>query len=65
LIQKIILTCVSAGIGETGDGRIAGKKKPGNPHFHGPSGFSKPPNMVGRVGFEPTTNWLKANCSTN
>jgi hypothetical protein len=21
--------------------------------------------MVGRVGFEPTTNWLKANCSTN
>ncbi len=20
--------------------------------------------MVGRVGFEPTTNWLKANCST-
>ncbi|MEL0052842.1 MAG: hypothetical protein VW826_18215, partial [Pseudomonas aeruginosa] len=20
-------------------------------------------NMVGRVGFEPTTNWLKANCS--
>ncbi len=22
-------------------------------------------NMVGRVGFEPTTNWLKANCSTN
>ena len=23
------------------------------------------PKMVGRVGFEPTTNWLKANCSTN
>jgi hypothetical protein len=22
-------------------------------------------HMVGRVGFEPTTNWLKANCSTN
>jgi hypothetical protein len=44
---------------------IAGKKKPGNPHFRGPSGFSKPPKMVGRVGFEPTTNWLKANCSTN
>ena len=21
--------------------------------------------VVGRVGFEPTTNWLKANCSTN
>ena len=21
--------------------------------------------MVGRVGFEPTTNWLKANCSTD
>ncbi len=21
--------------------------------------------MVGRVGFEPTTNWLKASCSTN
>ena len=21
--------------------------------------------MVGRVGFEPTTNWLKANCSAN
>ncbi len=20
--------------------------------------------LVGRVGFEPTTNWLKANCST-
>src|SRR5450830_1192125 len=45
--------------------QIAGKKKPGNPHLRGPSGFSKPPKMVGRVGFEPTTNWLKANCSTN
>ena len=22
-------------------------------------------NMVGRAGFEPATNWLKANCSTN
>jgi len=22
-------------------------------------------HMVGRVGFEPTPNWLKANCSTN
>ena len=22
-------------------------------------------NLVGRVGFEPTTNWLKANCSTD
>ncbi len=22
-------------------------------------------DVVGRVGFEPTTNWLKANCSTN
>ncbi len=22
-------------------------------------------HLVGRVGFEPTTNWLKANCSTN
>ena len=21
--------------------------------------------MVGRAGFEPATNWLKANCSTN
>ena len=21
--------------------------------------------MVGRTGFEPVTNWLKANCSTN
>ena len=21
--------------------------------------------MVGREGFEPSTNWLKANCSTN
>lgn len=21
--------------------------------------------MVGRPGFEPRTNWLKANCSTN
>jgi hypothetical protein len=21
--------------------------------------------LVGRVGLEPTTNWLKANCSTN
>jgi len=21
--------------------------------------------LVGRVGFEPTTNWLKVNCSTN
>jgi len=21
--------------------------------------------MVGRDGFEPSTNWLKANCSTN
>ena len=21
--------------------------------------------VVGRVGFEPTTNWLKANCSTD
>ncbi len=20
--------------------------------------------MVGRIGFEPMTNWLKANCST-
>ena len=47
------------------NGRMTGKKKPGNPHLRGPSGFSKPPNMVGRVGFEPTTNWLKANCSTN
>ncbi|WP_223817824.1 hypothetical protein, partial [Pseudomonas veronii] len=28
------------------------KKKPGNPHLRGPSGFSKPPKMVGRVGFE-------------
>ncbi|QIA00548.1 hypothetical protein GZH78_23325 [Pseudomonas fluorescens] len=25
----------------------------------------KTAKMVGRVGFEPTTNWLKANCSTN
>ena len=40
---------------------MTGKKKPGNPHLRGPSGFSKPPKMVGRVGFEPTTNWLKAN----
>jgi hypothetical protein len=22
-------------------------------------------NMVGRAGFEPATNWLKANCSTD
>jgi hypothetical protein len=22
-------------------------------------------DMVGRTGFEPVTNWLKANCSTN
>jgi len=21
--------------------------------------------VVGREGFEPSTNWLKANCSTN
>jgi hypothetical protein len=21
--------------------------------------------LVGRAGFEPATNWLKANCSTN
>jgi len=21
--------------------------------------------MVGRAGFEPATNWLKANCSTD
>ncbi len=21
--------------------------------------------LVGREGFEPSTNWLKANCSTN
>ncbi|WP_218020848.1 hypothetical protein, partial [Pseudomonas synxantha] len=39
--------------------QFTGKKKPGNPHLRGPSGFSKPPKMVGRVGFEPTTNWLK------
>jgi hypothetical protein len=30
----------------------------------------KPPEggfavMVGRAGFEPATNWLKANCSTD
>ena len=24
-----------------------------------------PLNMVGRTGFEPVTNWLKANCSTD
>ena len=34
------------------------KKKPSD--FS--DGFFK---MVGRVGFEPTTNWLKANCSTD
>lgn len=27
--------------------------------------FNLVSKMVGRVGFEPTTNWLKANCSTN
>jgi hypothetical protein len=27
--------------------------------------FKTATKMVGRVGFEPTTNWLKANCSTN
>ncbi|WP_219916053.1 hypothetical protein, partial [Pseudomonas brassicacearum] len=40
------------------------KKKSGNPHFRGPSRLLKLQKMVGRVGFEPTTNWLKANCST-
>ena len=24
-----------------------------------------PEKMVGREGFEPSTNWLKANCSTS
>jgi len=24
-----------------------------------------PYKMVGRTGFEPVTNWLKANCSTS
>jgi len=24
-----------------------------------------PYKVVGRTGFEPVTNWLKANCSTN
>jgi hypothetical protein len=29
--------------------------------------LKQPPklNMVGRAGFEPATNWLKANCSTD
>jgi hypothetical protein len=35
-----------------------GKKKPGNPHLRGPSGFSKPPKMVGRVGFNPSFQLL-------
>ena len=30
-----------------------------------PASLSQGSDMVGRVGFEPTTNWLKANCSTN
>jgi hypothetical protein len=48
-------------------GEIRRKKKAAKPHLHGPYSFSKTSNlkMVGRVGFEPTTNWLKANCSTN
>lgn len=28
-------------------------------------GFLAVETMVGRVGFEPTTNWLKASCSTD
>ncbi len=61
----MILTCVMLSNSGSVRTQIAGKKKSGNPHLRGPSGFSKPPKMVGRVGFEPTTNWLKANCSTN
>ncbi len=32
---------------------------------NGPVPRNEAVNLVGRVGFEPTTNWLKANCSTN
>ena len=32
----------------------------------GESDFSdEKEKVVGRAGFEPATNWLKANCSTN
>ena len=28
-------------------------------------GIGKKGKLVGRAGFEPATNWLKANCSTS
>ena len=46
-------------------GLLQAKKNPEILTFVGLPDFLNRQNMVGRVGFEPTTNWLKANCSTN
>lgn len=37
----------------------------GGNHVQAATGILSKAGMVGRVGFEPTTNWLKANCSTD
>ncbi len=36
-----------------------------HPHSRRGPSQNREKKMVGRVGFEPTTNWLKANCSTD
>ena len=40
-------------------------KKPAKLLAYGCSGSILDGEMVGRDGFEPSTNWLKANCSTD
>ncbi len=42
---------------------IEWRRRMRNPHSTFPLRIEK--NLVGHVGFEPTTNWLRVNCSTN